>query len=410
MRSSASLRSRLEAGLQELLTLTRAEAAIVFYADPVSRKVSIVAQVGALPLNHEAVYSLDDSPVKDLIYEGGNIFELHVSHRAQRRFSKLLDLLPFESCIGVPIQTEGQVHYTLFLFHGEPDAFSRYRLRDAWAMATLFSVALEADLLEQRAQDTSRFLLSGELAAGFGHEVYNKISGLEIQIRNLRAEYGQVPHAGEGAASADPPTSAKIGRAIDGVLETALDLKRVAVSLRELTRSEEQEEIDVNEVVRRAELLLRPTARKHKVRITTKLAPDLPKTIGSAARLQQTFSNVMLNAVQQVAQKMKRFSDGCGVLEVTSSWEPEAAVCPIKLRFTDTGPGIHRRLWESIFALGFSTRPGGTGLGLFVARSIAESMGGRIAVERSVIPFETTFLIELPGSGTPEHDHRASGG
>ncbi len=213
MRSSASLRSRLEAGLQELNTLTRAETAIVFHTDPISRKVSIIAQAGVLPLNHEAVYSLDDSPVKDLIYEGGDIFELHVSHKARRRFSKLLDLLPFESCIGVPIQAEGQVHYALFLFHREPDAFSRYRLRDAWAMATLFSVALESDLLEQWAQDINRFLLSGELAAGFGHEVCNSISGLEIQIRNLRAEYGRLPRVGDDVIQADPLTSAEIGKA-----------------------------------------------------------------------------------------------------------------------------------------------------------------------------------------------------
>jgi signal transduction histidine kinase/DNA-binding response OmpR family regulator len=409
MRGSASLRSRLETGLQELSTLTRAEAAIVFHTDPISCKVSIVAQVGVLPLNDDAVYSLDNSPVKDLVCEGRDIFEPHVSHRSQRRFSKLLDLLPFESCIGMPIQVGEEIHHALFLFHRKPEAFSHYRLRDTWAMATLFSVALENDLLEQRARDISRFLLSGELAAGFGHEIYNKISGLEIQIRNLRAEYGQLPDAGEDIAPADPPTSAKIGRAIDGVLETALDLKRVAVSFRELTRAEEQEEIDVNGVVRRAELLLRPTARKHKVRITTKLAPDLPKTLGSSARLQLTFSNVMLNAVQQVAQKMELLSDGWGALEIISSWESGDTVRPIKVRFTDTGPGIHRRLWKSIFALGFSTRPGGTGLGLFVARSITESMGGRIAVERSVIPLSTTFLFELPGSGTPGHDHRASG-
>jgi len=409
VRSSVSLCSRLEAGLRELLALTRAEAAIVFYMDPISRQVSIVAQAGVLPLNYEAVYSLDNSPVKDLIYEGGDIFELYVSRKARRRFGKLLNLLPFESCIGVPIQAAGQVHHALFLFHREPDVFSQYRLRDAWATATLFGVALERDLLEQRAQDISRFLLSGELAAGFGHEVYNKISGLEIQIRNLRAEYERSSHAGEDVASADPPTFAKIGRAIGGVLETALDLKRVAVSFRELTRSEEQEEIDVNEVIWRAELLLRPTARKRKVRITTKLAPDLPRTPGSATRLQQVFSNVMLNAVQQVAQKMERLSDNRGALEVTSAWEPEDTVYPIKVRFTDTGPGIHRRLWESIFALGFSTRPGGAGLGLFVARSVVESMGGRITVERSVIPLGTTFLVELPGAGTPGHDHCASG-
>lgn len=396
MRGSDSLHNRLEAGLRELLALTRAEAAIVFHMDPISHKVSIVAQAGALPLNYKAVYLLDDSPVKDLIDEGGDIFELHVSHKARRRFSKLSELLPFESCVGVPIQAGGEVQHALLLFHREPDALSHYRLRDAWAMATLFGVALEADLLEQRAQDLSRFLLSGELAAGFGHEVYNKISGLEIQARNLRAEYGRLLRTGEDVAPAGPPTSGKIGGAIDGVLETTLDLKRVAVSFRELIRAEGQEEIDINGVVRRAELLLRPVARKHKVRITAKLTQDLPKTSGSAARLQQAFSNVMLNAVQQVAQKMKRLPDDWGALEVASSWEPEDAIRPIKVRFTDTGPGIHRQLWERIFALGFSTRPSGTGLGLFVAYSVVESMGGRISVEEGFVPLGTTFLVELP--------------
>jgi signal transduction histidine kinase/CheY-like chemotaxis protein len=396
-RGSTSLRSRLEAGLGELYALTRAEAAMVFYMDPVSHKISIVAQVGVLPLNHEAVYSLGDSPVKDLICEGGDIFELYMSRKARRRFVKLLALLPFESCIGVPVQAAGQVHHALFLFHREPEAFSSYRLRDAWAMATLFGVALEEDLLERRARDVGRFLLSGELAAGFGHEVYNKISGLEIQIRNLRAKVGRSPCAAEETAPADPLASAGMGRAIEGVLETTLDLKRVAVSFRELIRAREQEEIDVNEVIRRAELLLRPTARKCRVRISTKLASDLAHTLGSATRLQQSFSNVMLNAVQQVAQKMESLSGG-GTLEVNSSWEPEDATYPIKVRFIDTGPGIHRRLWDSIFALGFSTRPGGTGLGLFVARSVVEAMGGRISVEQSVVPVGTTFLVELPAA------------
>lgn len=68
---------------------------------------------------------------------------------------------------------------------------------------------------------------------------------------------------------------------------------------------------------------------------------------------------------------------------------------PIKLRFTDRGPGIHRQLWEKIFELGFSTRPSGSGLGLLTARSLVEPLGGRICVERSVVPISTTFLVEL---------------
>ena len=45
--------------------------------------------------------------------------------------------------------------------------------------------------------------------------------------------------------------------------------------------------------------------------------------------------------------------------------------------------------------MGFSTRPSGSGLGLFIARSLVESLGGRISVERSVVSICTTFLVEL---------------
>jgi signal transduction histidine kinase/predicted RNA-binding protein with RPS1 domain len=397
MRSGLPLAARFEAGLKELVRLARAEEGVVFHLDPSSQQVSIVAQVGELPLNQEAIYALAESPVRDLIRERGEVFETHVSRKAQRRFSKLLTLLPFESCLGVPILAGGEVQYALFLFHREPDAFSLYRLRDAQAMAVLFSVALESQALEQRIRAASPFLLSGHLAAGFGHEVYNKMSGLEIQLHNLRADCERL---GQGAECRQPAESfdfVELSRATDRLLDVAMDLKDTVELFRELIRVEQEEEVDVNEVVRRAALLLRPTARQHRVRVEMDLAPDLPPIVGSAVRLQQVFANVMLNAVQQTAQKMERWSDGQGMLQVATAWEP-GEERPIRVCFTDNGPGIHRQLWENIFALGFSTRLGGAGLGLFIARSLAESMGGRIMVEQSVIPVGTTFRVELPGA------------
>jgi two-component system sensor histidine kinase FlrB len=70
----------------------------------------------------------------------------------------------------------------------------------------------------------------------------------------------------------------------------------------------------------------------------------------------------------------------------------------VQARFSDTGPGIHRQLWEKIFALGFTTRAGGSGLGLYIARSLMGSMGGRIVLEESLVPLGTTFLVELPAA------------
>lgn len=390
MRSSIPLADRLRIGLESLVKFTRAEAGLVFHMDPTSRIVSIVAQTGTASLNQEAIYSLEESPVKDVIQEGGPVFESRVSEEAKGRFSKLLDLLPFESCIGVPIEAWGEVHYALFLFHREPRSFSSYRLRDAHAAATLFAVALESQALEERIQSVNKILLSGQLAAGFGHEVYNKISGLEIQLRNLQSGYERLPWQVLNLGGSSDSQETK--RALDRVLGTAMDLKHTVGIFQRLVRAEEEQELRVNEVVRQAEAQLRPIARKEKTKIKINLDPSLPTIPGSAIRLQQVFLNVMLNAVQQMALKSNRER----TIQVTTSCEASDDARPVKVRFSDTGPGIHKELWDKIFALGYSTRPGGTGLGLFIAQSLVESMGGRIIVERSVIPIGTTFLIESP--------------
>jgi len=396
MRSGLSLAARFEAGLKELVHSAQAEAGIVFHLDPDSQQVSIVVQVGRIPLNREAIYALNKSPVKDVIQEQHKVFERHVSLHAQSRFSNLRALLPFESCLGVPIFAEGKVEYALFLFHRQPEAFSRYRLRDAQAMAMLFSVALENQALERRIRELSPFLLSGHLAAGFGHEVYNKMSGLEIQLRNLRADGKRLAREAE-ERSPEPGRLTELNQAIEQLLGTALDLKETVELFRELLRAEQSERVDVNEVIRRAAQLLRPTARRHRMSIELDLASDLPPIIGSAVRLQQVFFNLMLNAVQHTARKMTQWLDGRGVLRVSTTWAAEEER-PVQVRFADNGPGIHRQWWETIFALGFSSQPGGTGLGLFIARSLVESMGGQVVVERSVIPIGTTFRVELPGS------------
>ena len=393
MRSSISLADRLRIGLENLVKFTRADVGLIFQMDPVSRIISIVAQAGTAPLNQKALYSLEESPVKDVIQGGELVFEGQVSEKAEGRFRKLLDLLPFEGCIGAPIGVWGESHHALFLFHREPRSFSRYRLRDAQAMATLFAVALESKALEEWIQSVNRILLSGQLAAGFGHEVYNKISGLEIQLCNLQSDCEKLTRQ---VPNLDGPSDfQETKRAVDGVLGTAMDLKHTVGLFQRLMRAEEEQELSVNEVVRQAEVQLRPIARREKTRIKIDLEPELPTVPGSAIRLQQVFLNVMLNAVQQMALK----SNGERTIQVTTTYEPGDGAWPVKVHLSDTGLGIHKQLWEEIFALGFTTKPGGTGLGLFTALSLVESMGGRILVDRSVIPIGTTFLIELPVVG-----------
>jgi signal transduction histidine kinase/predicted RNA-binding protein with RPS1 domain/DNA-binding NarL/FixJ family response regulator len=393
MRTGTSLSDRLRTSLERIVEDIQADAGAIFHLDPLSQAISIEATAGAISpaSEQEAVYSLEKSPVKNVIYEGELVFERRMTGGVEKRFCKLLALLPFESCIGVPIEVGGETRCALFLFHREPKAFPRYRLQDARAAAILFAAVIERETLNRQAQSLGRLLLSGELAAGLGHEVYNKMSGLEIQLHNLQTDWGRLKQRIHDLS--EHTEFGEVQRAVDMLLETAEDLKRTVGIFQRLMRAGDEQELDVNEVVCEAEVLLRPVARRAEAKVKTELDSGLPPARGSGARLQQVFLNVMLNAVQQMAL----ISRG-GTLRVTTSFEPHDGARPIKVRFSDEGPGIHKRLWEKIFALGFSTRPGGTGQGLFIARSLVESMGGRILVEWSVVPVRTTFLVELPAA------------
>lgn len=356
----------------------RAQSGMIFYLDPVSRAISVLAQTEGATVNQEAFYGLRESPVKDVICEGKPVIENQASTRARARFARLLDYLSFESCLGVPINVHGEVQHAAFFFHREPERFHRDSLlRDAYAGAALFSSLLTEDVINKRLQTMHPMLLSGELGAGFGHEVANKISGLEIQVLNLLRKC-----EGQERLKLDSTR----------VLDLVIDMKNTVEAFQQLSRvilPHGDSGCDLNQVLLRAETLLQPVARKDGVKINRRLAEELPKVAGNVITLQQIFLNLMLNAVQQMALK----GGDHRVLSISTSLGE--GQLPVQVRFWDSGPGIHRQLWEKIFSPGFSTR-GGSGLGLFIARSFVHSLGGRLSVEESFVPLGTTMLVELP--------------
>lgn len=386
MRSGRPLAERWGQALQQFVQETHAEAGAVFRLDRAAWSVTLAAAAGRLTPNHDALYGLVESPVKDVIVEGRHVWETHASAERTGKYRKLLDLLPFESCIGMPVQAGGGIEYALFVFHREPDAFSRYRLRDATAFAALLGVGLESQTLDERIQSLGRILLSGQLAAAFGHEVYNKLSGLDFQFSNLRTDVGRVAQAEPSAA---PVQYQDALHALDTAMENAAELRRIVKNFRRLVEiREEQASVDLNEVLNQTEAQVRTLARHAQVAVRLAPAQELPRIAGSSLGLCQVLLNLALNALQHMEQ-----SPGSRRLLTLSS---EASEGCVRVRVSDTGPGIHRQLWDQVFALGYTTRPGGSGLGLYIARSLVETMGGRLSVEESHIPMGTTFLVELP--------------
>ena len=152
----------------------------------------------------------------------------------------------------------------------------------------------------------------------------------------------------------------------------------------------EAQEVDVNQIVRQVEAQVRPLASKAKVKLRQNLAANLPMAVGGSTRLQQVFLNLTLNAFQQIEGK----ADGRRALVISTACREDECHW-VQIRFSDTGPGIHQQVLSKIFDLGFTTRTGGSGLGLYIARSLVESMGGQIGVEKSLVPIGTTFLVNL---------------
>jgi len=70
---------------------------------------------------------------------------------------------------------------------------------------------------------------------------------------------------------------------------------------------------------------------------------------------------------------------GGGWVEVTGQQIDHGAAGAVSICVSDTGPGITPAQAAKIFEPGFSTRPGGAGLGLAVCRKIAEQHGGSLA-------------------------------
>ncbi len=119
-----------------------------------------------------------------------------------------------------------------------------------------------------------------------------------------------------------------------------------------------------------------------RIQVITDL-PPLPYVMASKDQLEQVFMNLALNAQAAMSRG--------GVLTVTARQEGDEIV----ITFSDTGCGIPAENLERIFDPFFSTKPSGTGLGLFVSHGIIQGHNGKIEVE-SEVEVGTTFTIRLP--------------
>jgi len=146
---------------------------------------------------------------------------------------------------------------------------------------------------------------------------------------------------------------------------------------------EEREAFDLREVIRDAEFLLAPQARQQNVSLATELGDEPLPIVGHRDRIKQSVLNVAINALEVMP-------DG-GRLSIASRRARDTATVTI----ADSGPGIPDEVRARIFNLHFTTKATGTGIGLYVARSVLAAEGGSLELI-STGSGGTTFEVGLP--------------
>lgn len=181
-------------------------------------------------------------------------------------------------------------------------------------------------------------------------------------------------------------------------------INKIAESLLRFGRPHKPEPtaINMNEILEEILALFDNEARKHNVRVTTKLA-ELPKVTADAGQLSQAFVNIILNAIQAMPNggELTVKTDFGEIIKLSPSGseadEEEAKPVPVVfVEITDTGVGIAEENLKKIFDPFFTTKEvGGTGMGLPITLRIIEDHHGTIRV-KSQAGKGTTFLVTLP--------------
>lgn len=145
-------------------------------------------------------------------------------------------------------------------------------------------------------------------------------------------------------------------------------------------------ETDMNDVLRQVIRYQSPLARAKKIDVIDKLGP-IPIVQVDRSQMDRVFSNLIGNAI--------KFTPPAGQVTVATSCSDGM----LEVRISDTGPGIPAEQMPQLFrkyqCLSSTGQTAGTGLGLFIAKSMIDAHGGRVRVE-SGANGGATFIVSLP--------------
>jgi two-component system sensor histidine kinase HydH len=233
-----------------------------------------------------------------------------------------------------------------------------------------------------------------ELAGGFIHEIKNHLSTLGLNLQLLVEDFRE-------------PENHRERRALKRVQKLQEECQRLVGLSNDFLRFARIKELDkkptdLAKVIEEMIDFFGPTARAANIDIKCYLPADLPPVPLDRDLFRQALLNLMLNAEQAMPEggELTIQAGGIGDCGARTGDSPNKSAIPnpqsaIELCLIDTGKGMAPEVLTKIFQPFFSTKAGGSGLGLATTKKIVEAHGGCIEVQ-SEVGRGTKFTLRLP--------------
>ena len=214
----------------------------------------------------------------------------------------------------------------------------------------------------------------GQYSNELAHEIKNPLNAINIQMSLLEREIGKHDwDSGEELAEVVKVVKEEIGR-LNKLAKDCLSFSKSG----DLERTEE----DIGKIFEELLSLITPHSDLNGVNIYLTMLRGCPQVLVDRDKLKQALLNIILNAVEAMT--------GGGDITINASKGDGCLDISIK----DTGPGIPDEQHDKIFDLFYSTKSGGTGVGLAVTKNIIHAHGGNL--EFKELKEGAEFIIELP--------------
>lgn len=224
--------------------------------------------------------------------------------------------------------------------------------------------------IQERLIRSERLVIMGKIAAYVAHEIRNPLTTIGGFAQSILRKSVNDDSIRESSQIIRDEVSR-----LEKILAAVMDFSKPQKPLK--TQAE------INGVIENACLLFEPFLRAQGIQLIKEFTSNLPQIIIDQDQIKQVFVNLIKNASESMANG--------GTITVKTMIEDNR----IRADVVDTGEGMTPQVLENIFIPFYTTKPGGTGVGLAVSHQIIDEHKGQLKV-KSEVGKGTTFSVYLP--------------